>query len=116
VVIQASTDLSTWADIETNSVGFIPVILFHDAEAGAKVTFDQVLAVGEGDQVKIGTPTVAGAKVSGTVLEQGRGEKLIVFRYRRRQNSSRRRGGHRLWSCRQPLEDRRPASETCRSP
>jgi large subunit ribosomal protein L21 len=66
-----------------------------EADAGSKVTFDQVLAVGEGDKVKVGTPTVAGAKVSGTVLEQGRGEKLIVFRYRRRQNSSRRRGGHR---------------------
>jgi large subunit ribosomal protein L21 len=66
-----------------------------DADAGSKVTFDQVLAVGEGDEVKLGAPTVAGAKVSGTVLEQGRGEKLIVFRYRRRQNSSRRRNGHR---------------------
>ena len=66
-----------------------------EADAGSKVTFDQVLAVGEGDKVKVGTPTVAGAKVSGTVLEQGRGEKLIIFRYRRRQNSSRRRNGHR---------------------
>lgn len=64
-------------------------------EEGAQVTFDQVLAVGEGDAVKIGTPVVTGAKVSGTVVDQGRGKKLIIFRYRRRQNASRRRGGHR---------------------
>lgn len=64
-------------------------------EEGAKVTFEDVLAVGEGDAVKIGTPTVKGAKVSGTVVEQGRGKKLVIFRYRRRQNASRRRGGHR---------------------
>jgi len=76
-------------------IGEIVRIERLDADAGSKVTFDRVLAVGEGDAVKIGTPTVAGAKVSGTVLEQGRGEKLVVFRYRRRQNASRRRGGHR---------------------
>jgi large subunit ribosomal protein L21 len=66
-----------------------------DSEEGAKVTFDQVLALGEGDSVKVGAPTVAGASVTGTVVEQGRGKKLIIFRYRRRQNASRRRGGHR---------------------
>ena len=66
-----------------------------DSEEGAKVTFDQVLALGEGDAVKVGAPTVAGASVTGTVVEQGRGKKLIIFRYRRRQNASRRRGGHR---------------------
>jgi large subunit ribosomal protein L21 len=66
-----------------------------DSEEGAKVVFDQVLAVGEGDSVKVGSPIVQGATVKGTVVDQGRGKKLIVFRYRRRQNSSRRRGGHR---------------------
>jgi large subunit ribosomal protein L21 len=66
-----------------------------DVEEGSKVSFDEILAVGEGDDVKIGAPTVAGASVSGTVIDQGRGKKLIVFRYRRRQNSSRRRHGHR---------------------
>lgn len=65
------------------------------SEEGAKVVFDQVLAVGEGDSVKVGSPTVKGATVKGTVVDQGRGKKLIIFRYRRRQNSSRRRGGHR---------------------
>jgi large subunit ribosomal protein L21 len=66
-----------------------------ESEEGAKVTFDQVLALGEGDSVKVGAPTVAGASVTGTVVEQGRGKKLVIFRYRRRQNASRRRGGHR---------------------
>ena len=66
-----------------------------ESEAGAKVTFDQVLALGDGDSLKVGAPTVKGATVTGTVVDQGRGKKLVIFRYRRRQNSSRRRGGHR---------------------
>jgi large subunit ribosomal protein L21 len=64
------------------------------AEAGATVEFDKVLAVGEGAGVKLGTPVVAGAKVVATVVEQTRGEKLIVFKKRRRKNS-RRKNGHR---------------------
>jgi len=66
-----------------------------EAEAGADVVFDQVLAVGEGDAVHVGTPTVSGASVRGTVVEQGRAKKVLIFRYRPRHNSSRRRGGHR---------------------
>jgi|SRR6185436_101748 large subunit ribosomal protein L21 len=66
-----------------------------ESEEGAQVTFDQVLALGEGDSVQVGAPIVKGATVTGTVVEQGRGKKLIIFRYRRRQNASRRRGGHR---------------------
>lgn len=66
-----------------------------DAEAGGAVVFDQVLAVGEGEAVHLGTPTVAGASVRGTVLEQGRAKKVLIFRYRPRKNASRRRGGHR---------------------
>ncbi len=66
-----------------------------DTEAGGSVVFDQVLAVGEGDAVSLGTPTVAGASVRGTVLQQGRAKKVLIFRYRPRKNASRRRGGHR---------------------
>ena len=66
-----------------------------DVDAGAAVVFDQVLAVGEGDSVNLGTPTVSGASVRGTVIEQGRAKKVLIFRYRPRQNASRRRGGHR---------------------
>ncbi len=59
-------------------------------EAGAEVVLDQVLMVGE----KIGAPVVAGASVKATVVAQARGEKIIVFKKRRRQNS-RRKNGHR---------------------
>jgi large subunit ribosomal protein L21 len=66
-----------------------------ETEAGAAVIFDEVLAVGEGDTVSLGTPTVTGASVKGTVIEQGRAKKVLIFRYRPRKNASRRRGGHR---------------------
>jgi large subunit ribosomal protein L21 len=59
-------------------------------EAGAELVLDQVLMVGD----KIGAPTVAGATVKATVVAQARGEKIIVFKKRRRQNS-RRKNGHR---------------------
>jgi len=59
-----------------------------DKAAGAKVSFDNVLMVGD----KIGTPVVAGAKVSGEVLEQTRADKIIVFKKKRRHNYRRTRG------------------------
>jgi len=62
-------------------------------EVGASVTFPEVLMVG-GDNPVVGTPTVAGASVTATVLEQTRGEKVIIFKKRRRKNY-RRRNGHR---------------------
>jgi len=76
-------------------VGEIVRVERLDAEAGASVVFDQVLAVGQGEKLTIGTPTLSGASVKGTVVEQGRTKKVLIFRYRARQNSSRRRGGHR---------------------
>jgi large subunit ribosomal protein L21 len=65
-------------------------------EAGAAVVFDNVLLVssGDGGSVTIGKPIVAGAKVKGEIVEQGRGEKLVVFKFRRRKNYVR-RNGHR---------------------
>ncbi|MGD9512309.1 MAG: 50S ribosomal protein L21 [Geminicoccaceae bacterium] len=64
-----------------------------DGEVGASVTFPEVLMVG-GDNPVVGSPTVAGASVTATVLEQTRGEKVIIFKKRRRKNY-RRRNGHR---------------------
>ncbi len=64
------------------------------AEIGSKVDFDSVLLVGEGDKVKIGTPNVTGAKVTGKVIEQDRGKKIIVFKMKRRKGY-RRKQGHR---------------------
>jgi large subunit ribosomal protein L21 len=65
-----------------------------DAEAGATVTFDRVLLIADDDEVTVGTPTVAGASVRGTVLAHGRGPKIIVFRFRPKAHY-RRRTGHR---------------------
>jgi large subunit ribosomal protein L21 len=64
------------------------------ADVGSKVDFERVLLVGEGEQVKVGTPVVDGASVSGTVIEQDRHRKIIVFRMKRRKNY-RRKQGHR---------------------
>lgn len=63
-------------------------------EAGSTIEFGEVLLVGSGADVKVGTPTVAGAKVVGELVEQTRGPKLIAFKKRRRKNS-RRKKGHR---------------------
>ncbi len=60
---------------------------------GDAVSFEEVLFLG-GEAVKLGKPTVAGAKVAGTIVEHGRGEKVIIFKFRRRKNY-RRKTGHR---------------------
>ncbi len=66
-----------------------------DAEAGATVTFTDVLAIGGGEGgMTIGSPVVPGATVTATVVAQDRLPKIIIFKKRRRQNS-RRRNGHR---------------------
>ena len=62
-------------------------------EAGETVTFDQVLAVSDND-MKIGDPTVAGATVSGSVLENGKGKKVIVYKYKRK-SGYHKKNGHR---------------------
>ncbi len=63
-----------------------------DLEAGDDVTFEEVLMVGEGADVQVGTPLVAGASVQARVLEQARGPKIIMIKKRRRKNSRTRRG------------------------
>lgn len=67
-----------------------------DGDSGASLTFDDVLLVGTDDDTKIGTPKVDGAKVEGTILEQGRDRKLIIFKFRRRKNYKR-KNGHRQY-------------------
>ncbi len=65
-----------------------------ESETGSSVTFDHVLLVADGETVKIGAPIVAGAKVSAEVVEHGDGEKLRIYKYRRRKGY-RRKTGHR---------------------
>jgi large subunit ribosomal protein L21 len=62
------------------------------AEVGATVSFDNVLMLGEGDGVKVGAPFVSGAKVTATVVAQGRGEKLRIFKMRRRKHYAKTQG------------------------
>jgi large subunit ribosomal protein L21 len=64
-----------------------------DLEAGAAVTFDDVLVLSKGaDGIEVGAPVVADASVAAEVVEQTRGKKVIAFKKRRRQNSKRKRG------------------------
>ena len=60
-------------------------------DPGEIIEFGEVLVV-SGDNVSLGTPTIAGASVAAEVIEQGRGPKIIAFKKRRRKNSRRKRG------------------------
>jgi large subunit ribosomal protein L21 len=62
------------------------------ADVGAEITLDQILMVGEGESVTIGTPVVAGATVKATVLAQGRHEKIQIFKMRRRKHYQKHQG------------------------
>jgi large subunit ribosomal protein L21 len=62
------------------------------AEVGAAVQFEQVLAVGEGDSVKLGAPFVSGAAVKATVVAHGRGDKVHIFKMRRRKHYKKSQG------------------------
>jgi large subunit ribosomal protein L21 len=65
-----------------------------DAQAGSEVTLSEVLLVGEGDDVKIGSPLLSGAAVKATIVAQGRGDKIRFFKMRRRKHY-RKSQGHR---------------------
>jgi len=62
------------------------------AEVGAAVSFDNVLMLGEGEGVTVGAPYVSGAKVKATVVAQGRGEKVRIFKMRRRKHYAKTQG------------------------
>jgi large subunit ribosomal protein L21 len=62
------------------------------ADVGAEVVLDQVLMVGEGDSVRLGQPVVAGATVKATVVAHGRGEKVKIFKMRRRKHYQKHQG------------------------
>ena len=64
-----------------------------EAEAGDKIEFDQVLIVA-GDDVKVGSPVVEGAKVSAEVLDQKKDKKIVIFKFKAKKNY-RKKKGHR---------------------
>jgi large subunit ribosomal protein L21 len=76
------------------SEGDVIVIEKLEAQAGDTVAFDEVLTVVADSSVKIGQPVVAGAKVTGTVVEHGKGKKIRIFKYKSKSNY-RKRQGHR---------------------
>ncbi|MBK8160660.1 MAG: 50S ribosomal protein L21 [Rhodospirillaceae bacterium] len=63
-----------------------------EAEAGSSVTLGDVLMVGEGGNITVGAPNVAGASVTATVLEQRKADKVLIFKKNRRHNYRRKRG------------------------
>lgn len=65
-----------------------------DAEPGSTITFDEVLLTSDGDTIKAGSPTIKGATVTAEVVGEIKGEKIYVFRFKRRKNV-RRKTGHR---------------------
>ncbi|MCY3977607.1 MAG: 50S ribosomal protein L21 [Chloroflexi bacterium] len=73
-------------------------------EVGATLEISDVLLVADGDDTHIGQPKVEGATVTATVVEQFRGKKIIVYKYRQRTNY-RRKQGHRQYYTRLRIED-----------
>ncbi len=69
----------------------VPLI---DSEIGATLTFEEVLMVSDGDDIKVGAPLIDGASVAAEVLGHGRSRKIVVFKKKRRKNY-RRKNGHR---------------------
>ena len=67
-----------------------------ESETGAELTFDDVLLVGNGDDVKIGEPIVKGAKVTAEVVAQGRHPKVRIIKFKRRKHHMKTMG-HRQW-------------------
>jgi large subunit ribosomal protein L21 len=62
------------------------------ADVGAQIVLDQVLLVGDGSDVRLGQPTIAGATVNATVLAHGRGDKIKIFKMRRRKHYQKHQG------------------------
>ncbi|GAB4272050.1 MAG: 50S ribosomal protein L21 [Opitutales bacterium] len=65
---------------------------FKDSAAGDNVTISDVLALGEGEGMRVGAPLVEGAKVTAKILENKRGKKVIIFKKKRRKGYERKRG------------------------
>jgi large subunit ribosomal protein L21 len=68
------------------------------AAVGASVSFDQVLLVGDGDGAQVGAPFVSGARVNATVLAHGRGDKVTIFKMRRRKHYQKSQGHRQAYT------------------
>lgn len=76
------------------SVGDTLRVPLLQKKPGSRVTFDEVLLASDGKKIATGKPSVKGAKVTAEVVRHGKGEKLVVFKFKRRKNY-RRKNGHR---------------------
>ena len=74
----------------------LKVELLGDVKVGDKVTLSEVLAVGEGKELKVGTPTVEGASVTASVVSEGRADKVRIFQFRKCKHSKK-SAGHRQY-------------------
>lgn len=81
--------------VAPNDKIFIPTL---KAEKGSTVTFDKVLLLAGEKETSVGNPTVAGASIEATVLDQVRGEKVIVFKKKRRKGYRVRRGHRQAYT------------------
>jgi len=69
-----------------------------NAENGASIEFDQVLMVADGDDVKLGAPILSGGKVAAQVLSNGKGKKVEIIKFKRRQGYHRKQGHRQLYT------------------
>lgn len=69
-----------------------------EGAVGTLVEIPEILSVGEGEGIKVGTPTVEGAKVVAEIVEQGKGKKVIVFKKRRRKGYMKKQGHRQLFT------------------
>ena len=74
--------------VEENDIIYVEKL---DGEAGSKVTFDEVLMLGD----TIGNPTIKGVKVTGEIVKHGKGKKIKIFTYKPNTTSTRKKQGHR---------------------
>jgi len=69
-----------------------------DGEVGSSIELDTVISVGDGESIKIGTPTVEGAKVVAEIVEQGKGSKVIIFKKKKRKGYTKKQGHRQLFT------------------
>ncbi|HZE09316.1 MAG TPA: 50S ribosomal protein L21 [Gemmatimonadaceae bacterium] len=63
-----------------------------EGDAGSKITFDDVILGSEGDKTHVGAPGVKGARVTAEIVKHGKGDKIVVFKHRRRKNYAKKQG------------------------
>ena len=75
-----------------------------EAETGETISFDEVMMIGDGEDIKIGAPYVEGGKVTAEVVKHGRGDKVTIIKFHRRKHY-RRQAGHRQWFTKVKITD-----------